>query len=124
MKQQTIHLYFQNETDRVAAVNLLGDDVHWILNPDNCLTLTATQTNIRKTTARLDAYDLAFEKLNHLKKDEHFPHDVCPKCATPSRPGENVPDQTLRYCPKCLHEWFENLDAPPLTATDYGQEEI
>lgn len=47
---------------------------------------------------------------------EHFEHDVCPKCGTKSLPAEKVTDQTLRYCPKCHHEWFEDLTQPPTQA--------
>lgn len=49
---------------------------------------------------------------------EAFPHDNCPKCGTPSVPGEKVPDQSLRYCVSCEHQWFEDLDRPPSVATD------
>ena len=43
---------------------------------------------------------------------EHFEHDDC-LCGTPSQPAENVPDQTLRICPTCGNEWFEDLTTPP-----------
>lgn len=46
-------------------------------------------------------------------KKERFPHDVCPECGTPSVPLEKVPDQSLRGCPKCGEEWFEDLTKPP-----------
>lgn len=44
---------------------------------------------------------------------EEFDHDDCPKCGTPSVPGENVSDQALRYCPKCHHDWFEDFNRAP-----------
>lgn len=47
---------------------------------------------------------------------EHHQHDVCPRCGTPSVPFDGVPDQALRGCEKCDHEWVENLDEPPITA--------
>lgn len=49
---------------------------------------------------------------------EHFPHDVCPKCTTPSVPAEKVPDQALRGCPKCEHVWMEDLSQAPTVRLD------
>lgn len=43
---------------------------------------------------------------------ERYPHDVCPKCGAPSVPFEGVPDQSLRGCLVCSHEWFEDLTRP------------
>lgn len=44
---------------------------------------------------------------------EQFEHDDCLKCRVPSIPAENVADQTLRLCPNCGDEWFEDLAEPP-----------
>jgi hypothetical protein len=53
----------------------------------------------------------------HVKEvKEHFHHDDCPKCGTMSVPFEGVPDQALRSCPKCEHQWVENLDEPVLSS--------
>lgn len=43
------------------------------------------------------------------ERAERFEHDVCPECGCSSVPWERVPDQSLRYCPHCSHEWFEDL---------------
>lgn len=51
---------------------------------------------------------------------EHFEHDDCPKCGTKSVPYERVPDQALRGCPKCEHQWWEDFERPPLV----GAQEI
>ncbi len=50
-------------------------------------------------------------------RPEHFDHDDCPECGTPSVPAEGVPDQTFRACPKCHHTWAEDLSSPPKKAT-------
>lgn len=46
---------------------------------------------------------------------EHYEHDDCPLCGTPSVPFEGVSDQSLRGCPNpwCLHGWREDLTAKP-----------
>lgn len=44
---------------------------------------------------------------------EHFDHDDCPECGTPSVPFEGVPDQQLRGCPNCEYEWWEDFSLPP-----------
>jgi ribosomal protein L37AE/L43A len=43
---------------------------------------------------------------------EEFEHDDCPQCTTPSVPAEDIKDQTFRSCPKCGHEWYEDLYTP------------
>jgi predicted nucleic acid-binding Zn-ribbon protein len=48
--------------------------------------------------------------MNH---NEEFEHDDCPKCGTPSVPFEGVPNQSLRGCPNCGHDWWENLNELP-----------
>ena len=48
-----------------------------------------------------------------MQSNEEFEHDDCPKCGIPSEPAEDVTDQSLRSCPKCGHEWFEDLSLPP-----------
>lgn len=47
---------------------------------------------------------------------EHFAHDVCPECGAASAPFERVPDQALRGCEHCGHQWHEDLDGPVNTA--------
>ena len=44
---------------------------------------------------------------------ENYIHDQCIKCDIASKPAENVPDQSLRFCPKCGEVWFEDLNEPP-----------
>ena len=55
---------------------------------------------------------------NDSPPKEHFEHDVCPKCGGPSVPFEGVADQAFRGCRSCDHEWFENLNEPPLVRPD------
>lgn len=52
-------------------------------------------------------------KMKNIYPTEHFLHDDCPKCGTPSVPVEKVPDQALRGCPECLETWVEDLTKPP-----------
>ena len=47
------------------------------------------------------------------ESDEIGDHDDCPKCGTPSTPGEGVPDQALRGCPNCGETWFEDPEQAP-----------
>lgn len=43
---------------------------------------------------------------------EQFPHDVCPLCGWDTIPAEGVPDQTLRRCKSCSHDFFEDMNRP------------
>lgn len=54
-----------------------------------------------------------------IETREAFQHDVCPKCGCASLPFEGVPDQALRGCPRCLHEWFEDLNSAPITRSEH-----
>lgn len=49
---------------------------------------------------------------------ERYDHDDCRECGHVSLPAESVPDQSLRYCPKCGHEWQEDLRKPPYSYLD------
>lgn len=51
------------------------------------------------------------------KTNEHFRHDVCPKCGQPYVPAEKVPDQTLRGCRECGEVWTEDLSRTPTKHT-------
>ena len=56
---------------------------------------------------------------------ERYEHDDCPKCGADGKvvkslPAERVPDQTLRVCPECGDDWFEDLNRSPYKATRPG----
>lgn len=57
------------------------------------------------------------------KVQEHYKHDDCQNCGTPSVPAEDVPDQSLRGCPNCGRTWFEDLSSQPQRGADPNYDE-
>lgn len=60
-KTTSQHLYFENDQERVKAVNVVDDKIGWTLNPGSCLTLTGTGSKIQTVVDTLKKKGFRFE---------------------------------------------------------------